>query len=89
MVHIKPIRPRVHLEVLNADELASIQSATLHVLENTGVRFPSQRALGIFADHGARVDMDNQIVRLPPDLVTKVIANAPRTYELVGRANGT
>ena len=62
MVNIQPIRPKKHLEILNADELASIQTATLQLLEDVGVRFPSERALGIFAEHGAEVDKDSQIV---------------------------
>lgn len=89
MVDINPIRPKYHLEVLSADELVSIQSATLQLLENVGVRFPSERALGIFAEHGAQVDKVSQIVRLPPDLVTKAIGHAPRSFKLAGRANGT
>ncbi|MBW8011539.1 MAG: hypothetical protein FVQ83_09925 [Chloroflexi bacterium] len=87
MIDIKPIRAKHHLEVLSADELLSIQSATLQILENVGVRFPSERALSIFAEHGAKVDKDNQIVHIPPDLVTKAIGHAPRTYGLAGRVN--
>jgi trimethylamine--corrinoid protein Co-methyltransferase len=89
MVEINPIRPKKHLEVLSADGLAAIQSATLELLENVGVRFPSEIALDIFIKHGARVENDSQIVRLPPDMVTKAIGHAPRSYELAGRANGT
>ena len=70
MIDIKPIRPKLHLEVLTADELAAIRAATLHVLEHVGVSFPSERALRSFAEHGAQVDVESQIVRLPPDLVT-------------------
>ncbi len=88
MVDINPIRSKNHLEVLNAEELKSIQSATLHLLENVGVRFPSERAMDIFAEHGAQVDKDSQIVRLPPDLIAKAIAHAPRSYTLAGRVNG-
>lgn len=89
MVKINPIRPKKHLEVLSADGLATIQSATLELLENVGVRFPSEIALDIFIKHGAQVENDSQIVRLPPDMVTKAIGHAPRSYELAGRANGT
>jgi len=89
MVDIKPIRPKFHLEVLNADELAAIQSATLHILEHVGVCFPSERALRVFAQHGAHVDLDSQIVRIPPDLVTEAMSYAPRSYLLAGRAEGT
>ena len=89
MTTIKPIRSKITLDLLSTDELESIQSATLELLENVGIRFPSDRALQIFAEHGARVDKDSQIVRIPPDLVTKAIKHAPRSYELSGRSDGT
>ncbi|MBT3190141.1 MAG: hypothetical protein HN736_08635 [Anaerolineae bacterium] len=88
MTNIKPIRPKINLEVLSADELESIQSATLELLETVGIRFPSEEALRRFAEHGAQVDADSQIVRLPSDLVKKAISHAPRTYGLAGRVKG-
>ncbi len=89
MPEIEPIRPRFHLRVLSADQVQAIQSATLHILERVGVHFPSMRALRVFAEHGADVDQDRQIVRLPPDLVRQSLGHAPRTYTLSGRAAGT
>jgi trimethylamine--corrinoid protein Co-methyltransferase len=89
MTNIQPIQSKLNFEVLRADELAEIKDATLHVLETVGVHFPSERALGIFAEHGAQVDRDRQIVRLSPDLVTNAMSNAPRSYTLSGRADGT
>jgi trimethylamine--corrinoid protein Co-methyltransferase len=88
MVDIKPIRPKYHLEVLTADELKTIQAATLQILEQVGVRFPSERALKIFAEHGAQVDPEDHIVRLPPDLVQEAMNHAPRVYRLNGRSQG-
>ncbi|MBL7062765.1 MAG: trimethylamine methyltransferase family protein [Anaerolineae bacterium] len=89
MPDIKPIHPRFHLEVLSADGLEAIKSATLHILEHVGVRFPSERARRIFAGHGAQVDMESQIVRLPAELVMWAMGHAPRSYTLGGRADGT
>jgi len=89
VIDIKPIRSKSHQGVLSTDELEAIQSATLHVLEHVGVSFPSERALRLFAEHGAQVDVDGQIVRLPPDLVTEAMSHAPRSYVLSGRAEGT
>lgn len=89
MPSIKPIQPKFHLEVLSADQLEAIKSATLHILEHVGVRFPSERALGVLAEHGAQVDMDTQIVRLSRELVTEAMSHAPRSYMLSGRAEGT
>jgi trimethylamine--corrinoid protein Co-methyltransferase len=89
MIDIKPIRPRFHLEVLSADELGAIQSATLHILEHVGVAFPSERALSVFAHHGAQVETDRQVVRLPTGLVLEAMSHAPRSYLLSGRHEGT
>jgi trimethylamine--corrinoid protein Co-methyltransferase len=89
MVDREPIRSKFNLEVLSGDDLAVIRSATLHILEHVGVCFPSERALRVFAEHGAQVDVDSHIVRLPPDLVTEAISHAPRSYVLSGRAEGT
>ena len=89
MPKIQPIQPKFHLEVLNAEQRRAIKSATLHILEHVGVRFPSQRALCVFAEHGAQVDWESEIVRLPPELVTETMSHAPRSYTLSGRAEGT
>lgn len=89
MPEIKPIQPELRLDVLNADQLSEIKSATLQVLETVGVHFPSDRALHVFSEHGARVDMESQIVRLSPDLVEKTMSHAPRSFVLSGRAEGT
>ena len=89
MIDIQPIRPKFRLEVLSAAELADIRAATLHTLEHVGVQFPSERALRLFAEHGAQVDAESQIVRLPPDLVIEAMSHAPRSYMLSGRAEGT
>ena len=89
MSEIKPIQPELRLDVLNADQLSEIKSATLQVLETVGVHFPSVRALQVFSEHGARIDMENQIVRLSPELVAKAMSHAPRSFLLSGRAEGT
>ncbi|MCK4724636.1 MAG: trimethylamine methyltransferase family protein, partial [Anaerolineales bacterium] len=89
MSKIKPIQPELRLDVLNADQLAEIKSATSHVLETVGIHFPSERALRVFAEQGARVNMDSQIVQLSPELVAEAMSHAPRSYVLSGRAAGT
>lgn len=88
MPDIQPIEPAFKLQVLSAEQLAKIRTATLHILEHVGVRFPSDRALGVFTEHGARVDTDTQIVQMPPELVLEAMGRAPRTYTLSGRAEG-
>jgi len=89
MVSIQPIQPNVRVDVLTAEQVSEIRTATLQVLEATGVHFPSERALRIFAEHGANVDDETQIVRLPPEMVLEAMGHAPRAYILSGRTDGT
>jgi trimethylamine--corrinoid protein Co-methyltransferase len=86
---IEPIEPKFHLDALTSKQLASIKSATLQIMEEVGVRFPSDRALHIFAEHGAQVNWESQVVRLPADMVLEALEKAPRSYVLSGRAEGT
>jgi trimethylamine--corrinoid protein Co-methyltransferase len=75
----------VKMEVLTEQQLKVLKDATLHLLMEVGIHFPSQNALGIFADHGAQVDWESEIVRIPPDLVEQAMSNAPRSITLGGR----
>jgi len=72
-------------DVLTPAQIKTVQDGTLHLLYEVGVHFPSPRALQIFADHGAVVDQETQIVRIPPDLVKKAMSTAPRSFVLGGR----
>ena len=69
-------------ELLTQAELETIKGGTLRLLDEVGVHFPSRQALQIMADHGARINMETQIVRIPPDLVQKAMSTAPRTFVL-------
>jgi len=72
-------------ELLTREQLETLKAGTLRLLDEVGVHFPSRRALEIFADHGARVDWEREIVRIPPDLVKKAMSTAPRSFVLGGR----
>ena len=72
-------------ELLAQMEIETLKGGTLRLLEEVGVHFPSRQALEIMADHGAKVDMDTKIVRIPPDLVQKAMSTAPRSFVLGGR----
>jgi trimethylamine--corrinoid protein Co-methyltransferase len=83
---LEPLRTSYHLRFLTDEQLDSLQKATLEILEKTGVRFPSQKALTIFAEHGAQVDWQTQIVKLQPDFVMKALSTIPRFF-LMGARN--
>ena len=75
----------IKAEILTQTELETVKEKTLHLLKDVGVHFPSSKALDIFAEHGADVDRENEIVRLPPALVKKAMSTAPRSFVLGGR----
>jgi trimethylamine--corrinoid protein Co-methyltransferase len=73
------------IDVLSPSELDTFKNGTLQILSEVGVHFPTKKALTIFADHGADVDWEMEIVRIPPDLVKKAMSTAPRSFVLGGR----
>jgi trimethylamine--corrinoid protein Co-methyltransferase len=83
---LEPLRTSYRLRFLTDKQLDDLQNATLEILEKTGVRFPSQKALTIFAEHGAQVDWQTQIIRMKPDFVLKALSTTPR-YFLLGARN--
>ena len=68
---ILPFTSPKRLNVLSEGQLGTLKEGTLHLLEEVGTRFPSQKALQIFADHGARVDKQRQRVFIARALVTQ------------------
>ncbi len=77
--------PKVRLEVLTPDEVKKIHEATLWIIEHTGVRFPSKRALDIWQSFGATVDAEKMIVRAKPHLIEEALKQAPASYNLCAR----
>ena len=84
---IKPIvvKPEMRIQTLSLDDLNRIHQATLNILAETGVRFPSQRALDIFAEYGADVDVDRQIVKIQPGILESALDKAPRIITMGSR----
>ena len=82
---IEPLRTSRKLTFLDEQQLKDLQEATIQILENTGVQFPAEKALKIFAEHGADVDRDSQIVKIPRDLVFKAMKTVPRYFTLGAR----
>ena len=83
---LEPLRSAYHIKYLTDEQLERLQDATLNILENVGVKFPSERALKILDGHGAKVDKDTQIVKFPRDLVFKAMKNVPRFFLMGARA---
>jgi len=81
---IQPIKSKLKISILEDQEVNQINQNARTVLEEIGVTFPSEKALKIFAETGANVDFDNQLVKIPADLLDKHLATSPRTYTMAG-----
>ncbi len=82
---LEPLRSSRRVRFLSDQQLDDLQAATLRILEEVGVKFPSDIALGIFEEHGATVDRKTQVVKLAPDLVMRAMATVPRYLTLAAR----
>jgi trimethylamine--corrinoid protein Co-methyltransferase len=86
--HIKSISdPKLKLEILNPKDVERIHDATLEIIEKTGVRFPSKKALQIWEKNGAWVDHETMIVRAPKKLIEDAIKQCPPSFVLGARDN--
>ena len=81
------VKPEMKIKIMNDQELEQIQQATLTVLQEAGIKFPSERALNIFAEAGAEVDFKKQIVKIQPDLLKNALVKAPRSFCMASRGN--
>lgn len=71
--------------LLSDDEKERIHKDTLEVLEKTGVRYHSEKALQILEAAGARVNHEEQIAHIPAALVEGALATAPKNFILGAR----
>jgi len=77
--------PKLRLEVLNTAGVQRIHTASLDLIEKTGVRFPLPKALDIWEAHGASVDRETMIVKAPGALIEDALSDAPSAYVLAAR----
>jgi len=68
---------------LGQQVMDTIHTYSLELLQETGVRFPSEDALGVFKKHGFR--MDNQIVFINEDQIDNALATVPPIFSIKAR----
>jgi trimethylamine--corrinoid protein Co-methyltransferase len=81
---IQPIKSKLKMSLLDDQEISQINQNSRTVLEEVGVKFPSDKALRLFAEVGAAVDFDKQLVKIPAYLLDKYLATSPRAYTMAG-----
>jgi len=70
---------------LSDDEIAYVHESSLEILEETGLLVRNEKARNRFAEHGAIVDHETEMVRIPSKVVEKYRAMVPPTITLHGR----
>jgi len=79
------VGPRRPLRILETADVERIHEASLDVLAETGVMFHSQRALDVLEAHGATVDRETTVARIPASAVDEALATLPAGFTLGGR----
>jgi len=73
------------LEILTRNELCDVHTATLQLLEGTGVLVENTEALKTLDESGALVDHEKQLVKIPQHMVKEALKKAPSRMTLVSR----
>jgi len=81
----EPPNSKLQFQVLSTRDIARINDAALEVMEETGVRFPSSKALDVLEEAGCSVDRETMVAKLPSELVIKTMRQAPTRFLLAGR----
>lgn len=71
--------------VLSKAQLITIHNTSLALLEQVGVVVPHAEVLARFAAAGAVVDHNTKLVKIPSDVVAKLLETAGRSFTLYGR----
>ena len=70
------------LGILTEGQIEVIYRGALDVLEKTGLRFQSRRALQILEKGGCRVDYENERARMAPALVEQSLKQCPQSFTM-------
>lgn len=73
------------LKLLSDQQVEEIHKSTLELLQRTGLRFDSERALDLFEENECKVDRDTNRVKFPPDLVEECLRKTPSSFYFKAR----
>lgn len=65
------------LNLMSENEVRLIHESSMKILEETGMKIKNKKARELFAEKGAEVDEETQIVKIPRSLVEQAIETAP------------
>lgn len=72
-------------QILSEGEKARLHAQSLRILEEVGVRIHGQKALPLLRRHGAQVDEESKIAKIPRHLVEQALQTTPPSIILRAR----
>jgi trimethylamine--corrinoid protein Co-methyltransferase len=75
----------MQVKILEDYQVEKIHLKTLEILENTGVYVPHDEILSRFESFGAFVDISNNIVKIPSNIVMELVSKAGKSFTMYGR----
>ncbi len=78
-------RPFTPWQIFSQDQVESLHNAALDLLETSGVKVLSERAIGQYRAAGCEVETDTAMVRIDRALVAQAMAAAPKSISLRAR----
>jgi trimethylamine---corrinoid protein Co-methyltransferase len=72
------------ISLLTPEQIEKVHTTSLRILEHVGVEVPHDETLRRFADCGARVDPETNRVRIPPELVTRLVETSGKRFSIYG-----
>lgn len=72
-------------QILSEAEKEQIHAETLRILWEAGVKYHSQKAMGLLEANGARVDYEKKIAHIPAELVDQALTTSPKSFVLGAR----
>lgn len=76
---------KMQTQVLSAEEKNMIHEESIRILEDVGVKFPSERALDLLEKGGAKIDREKQIAYISRQMVDAALKAAPKEITLAAR----
>ena len=72
-------------QILSEEIIKRIIEEALQLLESPGVKIGSQEAIGWLHDSGAKVEPNQGIVKIAPELVLQALENVPKEFSLYNK----
>jgi trimethylamine--corrinoid protein Co-methyltransferase len=73
------------VQMLNEEQVEQLHRASMHIVENIGIRFMDAEALDIWAQAGADVNRSTQVVKIDRALLLALVDKAPAEFTLRAR----